>query len=393
MFASIYIGLSGLNAYSRGLQQVSNNVTNLNTTGFKSSTVTFADLFGVSDTGGLNYANGSQGSGHGVRLGDAQIDFKQGELRQTGRDLDLAIDGTGFLVLLDGEEMLYTRTGSFEIDEEGYIVLANTDYRLATLDASGHPVSVSVDLSRTNPPQATTTIAFTDNLSSTATTYGVSDIKVYDATGAEHVWQVKFDKATDAGLNEWTVTVTDGGTEPVGTTVLKFTNGLVDPTTAKLTITDADTGLAVALDFSAGVTSFSSGLVSTLRKSSSDGRAVGSITTVTVNSAGSLEIGYSNGEKTDLGAIAIADFRDPQTLDQRGGGLFAQARPGQRDFLTSADVRAGNVVSNRLEASNVDLSSQFGDLILIQRGFQASSQLVSISNDMIQQLFGIRGQG
>ena len=92
-------------------------------------------------------------------------------------------------------------------------------------------------------------------------------------------------------------------------------------------------------------------------------------------------------------ALTEARIRDPQVLESRSGGLLAETRDGGRELLASGDLRAGRVLSRRIEASNVDLARQFGDLILIQRGFQASSQIISVSNDMIQQLFGIRGQG
>lgn len=392
MFGSIYVGLSGLNAYSRGLQQISNNVTNLNASGFKGSTVAFTDLVGINGNGGLSYSGGGGGGGNGVEIGDTRIDFKQGELRQTDRDLDLAIDGSGFLVLMRGEEILYTRTGSFEVDKDGFIVLAGTDYRLATLDGSGRPVSLSIDASRTSTPTKTTTIKFADNLSSTATTYGISDVKVYDEAGGEHIWQIKFDKAEGA-LNEWKITITDDKAKTVGTQTLKFVQGQVDPATNKLVFEDKDAGLSVTLDFSQNVTSFSAGTVSTLRSASVDGYKVGAITSIRVNDKGKLEIGYSNEQKKELGSIAIADFRDPQALDQRSGGLFHDTGLAQRELMTTDDKRVGRVISRRLEASNVDLAKAFGELILIQRGFQASSQIISVSNDMIQQLFGIRGQG
>ena len=86
-------------------------------------------------------------------------------------------------------------------------------------------------------------------------------------------------------------------------------------------------------------------------------------------------------------------MRDPQSLEQKSGGLFTYTGSAEPAYLNSADPRVGQVLGKRIEASNVDLSKEFGDLILIQRGFQASSQIVSVSNDMIQQLFGIRGQG
>jgi flagellar hook protein FlgE len=391
MFGSIYVGLSGLSAYSRGLQQVSNNVSNLNSSGFKGSSVSFTDLVSYDGRGGISYSKDGAEHGSGVSIGESRLDFRQGELRQTERDLDLAIDGGGFLMLMRGDEVFYTRTGSFEVDRQGFIVLAGTDYRLATLDASGRPVSLSIDSSRTNAPLQTSTVAFADNLSSTATSFGVSSIKVYDRNGGEHVWQAQFARA--GALNEWTVTVTDGEARTIGTATLKFNDGVVDPATSKLVLTDADNGLSVTFDFSRNVTSFSSGSVSTLRAASVDGHGAGSITSISVNDKGRLEIGYSNEQKTDLGAIAIADFRDPGALEQRGGGLFVQTGGTERDLTTSEDQRVGRVLSRRLEASNVDLARQFGDLILIQRGFQASSQIISVSNDMIQQLFGIRGQG
>ena len=394
MLGAIYVGLSGLSAYSRGLQQVSNNVSNLNSLGFKSATVTFNDLVAEGDRGGLTDADQGANSGSGVGIGDARRDFRQGDLRQTQRDLDLAVDGSGFLVLLKGDEVVYSRTGSFEVDRDGYIVLAGTEYRLATIGEDGRAVSLSIDLSRTNAPEATTRIKFADNLSSTATeAYRVSDVRVYDADGGEHVWKIEFAKDTQGEAGDWKVTVTDDKDVVIGTQTLKFRQGLVDASTRELVFGQEESGLSVTLDFTQNVTSFSSGEVSTLRAASVDGHKTGTITTVQVNADGKLEIAYSNEQKEQLGSVAIADFRDPQVLESRSGGLLVEGREGGRTLRGSGEVGMGRVVSRRLEASNVDLAQQFGDLILIQRGFQASSQIISVSNDMIQQLFGIRGQG
>lgn len=394
MFGAIYIGLSGLNAYSRGLQQISNNVTNLNSVGFKGSTVSFENYIGQSDSGGIAFNLDGHGAGNGVGLGREQLDLSQGELRQSDRDLDIAVDGTGFLVLLDGDKTFYARTGSFQVDKDGYIVLTGTQLRLATLDVSNHPVSLSVDRSRTSAPKATTTIRFSDNLSSSATNpFSVSDLKVYDKSGVAHVWRVQFTRDQAAGTTAWKVDVTDDKGTAIGSKSLNFQGGIVDSATQTLEFTDAASDLKVTLDFSSGVTSYSSGDSSTLRAASIDGQALGTITTVIVNDAGKIEIGYSNSQKLELGAVALADFRDPQALEQQSGGIFAHTGGGARELMTSEDPRVGQVKSKRLEASNVDLSKAFGELILIQRGFQASSQIVSVSNDMIQQLFGIRGQG
>ena len=391
MFGSIYIGLSGLNAYSQGLKTVSNNVSNLNTSGFKASDISFSDVYGGSSAGGLAYGSGYAGQGHGVNFDSVTINFKQGELRDTGRDLDLAIDGNGFFVLMDGDATYYARTGSFVVDDDGFVVLAGTDYRLGVLDGSGRPVGLNIDNARTSAPQETTKVTFSDNLSSTATSFTVPDLKVYDERGGAHVWTVAFARE-ETVADEWTVKVTAADGTVIGTQTLHVTNGLVKPANGTLTFADAANGLSVAFDFSR-ITSYSSGTVSTLRAGDVDGRAAGSIATLTVNEKGQFEVVYSNEEKLELGAIALADFRDPQKLEQRSNGLFVLNGFGQVQYLSAEDSRVGSVLNRRLEASNVDLGAQFGDLILIQRGFQASSQIISITNDMIQQLFGIRGQG
>jgi flagellar hook protein FlgE len=384
VFNSIFIGLSGMNAFSDGLRQISNNITNINTTGFKSSGLTFSSLFSDGAT--------QHSSGQGVSLSDARLDFSQGELRQTGRDLDLAVDGEGFLVLLSQSDQLYARTASFEIDKDGILVVAGTDQRLAVLDEAGKPVSVSIDAHRTSQPERTTKVTFADNLSSTATTFSVPTIKVYDALGDADTWQAKFQRAATDPAGQWTLTVLDGTGTQVGQQTLKFNNGVIDPTTALLTFEQSSTGRTVEFDFSANVTSFSSGEVSTLR-ANANGHGVGDISGIRVNDKGELEIAYSNEQTKSLGQVAIAKFRDPQLLEERSAGLFAYQGHEEIAYLTSSHEEVGKVMSSRLEASNVQLSKEFGDLILVQRGFQASSQVVSVSNDMIQQLFGIRGQG
>lgn len=392
MFGAIYIGLSGLTAYSNGLKAVSNNVSNLNTTGFKSANVSFSDIYGTGSNGGLEYGYGFGGGGHGVGLNAPTINFSQGELRQTDRDLDLAIDGNGFFVLQDGDQYYYTRTGSFAVNDEGFITLAGTDYRLAVLDESGLPVSLNIDSARTSPPAATDRIKFADNLSMTATSYTIPNVKVYNDRGTESVWTIAFSRAETVS-DVWTVKVTDAKNREIGTKTLKFVGSIIDPTTSTLLFEDSANGLSVTLDFSANVVSYSSGSVSTLRAADINGNAAGTIAKLAVNQDGKLEITYTNEEKKDLGAVAIVDFRDPQRLEQRSNGLFVSDGYGQQQYLAATDTRVGTILSKRLEASNVDLSGQFGDLILIQRGFQASSQIISVSNDMIQQLFGIRGQG
>lgn len=398
MLGAIYIGLSGMDAYSKGLQTISNNVANLNTLGFKATSVLFSDLFDNGGGAGLSYvgSNFASPGGEGVQIGSSFTDFKQGDLTQTGNDLDLAIQGNGFLVLLNDGNTFYTRTGQFAVDKDGYISEQGTGYHLGVLDSSGHVTAVNVDSKRTNPPAATTKVTFSDNLSSSATTATVSDITVYDDRGGAHVWTATFNKSQNVGAtDEWDVTVTEGGAT-VGTGTLKFLGSTVDPTTAQMTLTATPTGadpMNVTFDFSSGVTSFSAGTTSTLRAASVDGNAEGNLTGASVDDTGQVLLTYSNSKTVQMGAVALADFRDPQGLKQMSNGLFRNEGSGEVRILASGNDGIGTLVSKQLEASNVNLSQEFGDLILIQRGFQACSQVVSVSNDMIQQLFGIRGQG
>ena len=392
MLGSIFIGLSGLNAYSQGLRQVSNNITNLNSNGFKATLLGFGSSFS-SDGQNLTFSGRGSLGGNGVSLSQTRFDFSQGELRQTGRDLDLAVEGDGFLVIKNGSEFLYTRSGNFEIDSEGFATLAGTDYRLTLIDENGAQRPVNINSFRVGSPSRTTRILFADNLSSGVESFSIPNIEVFNANGEAASWTVAFSRADNAPAGEWLVTVTDGDGTEIGVQTLRFNNGIVDPTTIELTFADTAGGHSAILDFSENVTSFSSGAISTLRTAEVDGFGIGDLAGIRVNDTGQVELAYSNGETLEIGAVAIATFDQTQSLEQLSGGLFSHNGSGSRSILQSTDERVGRVLSRRIEASNVDLSQQFGDLILVQRGFQASSQVVSVSNEMIQQLFGIRGQG
>ena len=395
MLGAIYTGLSGMNAFSQGLQTISDNVTNLNTLGYKASTTTFSDLYSQGG-GGLSYTDsGTESAGSGVRFNTPKIDFSDGQLQQTGGDLDLAIQGSGFLVLKDGSDTLFTRTGQFSVGDDGYITLNGTTHRLSVLDSGGQPEAVNVDAKRTRQPTATTKVVFADNLSSTATTATVSNIKVFDANGGQHTWQATLTTVGSSSPGQWTVAVTDETSASVGSGTISFLGGAPDPAHATVTISTTPANapaLSVLLDFSQGVTAFSSGTTSSLWVGSSDGEGVGNLTSVTVDQSGKIQLTYSNGSTDTAGSVALADFRDPQELVRIGSGLFQDKGHGPMRYVASAADGVGTLVSKQLEGSNVNLSQEFGDLILIQRGFQASSQVVSVANDMLQQLFGIRGQ-
>lgn len=395
---AIYIGISGLNAFTQGLQTISNNVANIDTNGFKQTLNQFDDVYSY---GGHGYEyfpnNDSSQNGNGVVVAPAQLDFSQGTLQQTGKPLDLAIQGSGFFVVQDKSgNQFYTQTGSFSVDSQGYVVLSGTSDRLCIINSNGQAKPVNIEPLETNAPAATTTVSFSGNLSSSATHDAIPNIDVYDSGGAKHVWTAAFAPSADGGSGHWDVTITDDAGTTIGTQTLKFNGSTTDSSADRLTFTSNPSGaapLSVVFDFSNGVTSYSAGTTSTLNVASSDGNALGNLSTVTVDPTGTIQIAYDNSKVVAAGAIAVADFREPQQLTQLSSGMFENIKGGRMEVVTSGTSGVGTIQTGQLEASNVNLANEFGDLIIIQRGYQASSEVISVSNDMLQQLFGIRGRG
>jgi flagellar hook protein FlgE len=394
MLESIYIGMTGLNSYSRGLQSISNNVANLNTPGFKSSSLQFADLFYIGrELGGP--ANGDARFGMGVTYTNSTLNFRQGELRTSSGDLDLAILGRGFLTLIKDGTTLYARTGQFSFDTDGYLVETNLNRQLGLLTPSGALQAFNISDKRTNPPKATTEVKFIDNLSATATEH-VLTADVFDANGGAQKLTIRFTNAFATTVGKWTVVVEDDAGNKLAEGELQFNGSTPVPGQDKISVDiKSATGVTstVVLDFSSGVTGFSSGTSSSLRIESTDGYAVGELTSVVVDEDGQLKLEYSNAQSETVGYIAIADFADLQGLTQNGNGLFEPAAGAQPRIGRQGDGGLGEVKGASFEASNVDLSQEFGQLILYQRGYQASSQVISVANEMIQQLFELRSRG
>lgn len=399
MLGAIFVGLSGMQAYAKGLKTISNNVANMNTLGYKASTISFSDLSGVNGSG-LSYTSSQLGgsTGRGVKYNPERIDFKQGSFEQTDNALDLSILGNGFLAVKnDAGETYYTRTGQFAVDSNGYIANQNGD-RLTILNAGMQPETINVNDHLTNDPEATKTISITQAIGSgMATDAQIQNVQVYDAMGSVHTWTIKLAKQTPAAdptKTTYTVKVYEGETQMGADGTISFGNldGAVgDPASFSINAVPSNAGaMSIKLDFSAA--KMNAGADSLLQ-AKADGHVVGSLNNLTVDTHGKLVLVYSNQQKVELGAIAIADFQDQQQLTRVGNGLFQNTGTAGFVYKTSGADGSGTLQSGQLEASNVDLTAEFGNLILIQRGFDASSQVVSATNDMIQALFGMRGHG
>ena len=398
MLGSIYVGLSGMEAYSLAMKTISNDVANLDTLGYKASTLSFSDVFSQPEPS-LGHENSEFGgsTGSGVKYNQETVDFTPGTMEQTGGALDLAIDGNGFFAVQDSNgDTNYTKTGQFSVDSDGYVV-DQAGSRLTMLNASNQPEAINISKDKTNSPVATANITFGQNLSSSGTTADVPNVTVYDSNGVAHTWDVSLAANTSSASTgttaDWTVTVKDETGATVGTGTISFNGGTAEPGSDTLVVNTTPSGasaMAVTLDFS-NVTSFSAGTTSTLDTSKVDGNAIGSLSSVTVNAQGQVVLNYSNSQTTTLGSVAMAAFEDQEQLVRIGSGMFQNPAKNSVQYGASGANGVGTLLTGQVEASNVNLTSEFGNLILIQRGFDASSQVVSATNDMIQQLFGMRG--
>ena len=383
--SSINIGTSGLVGFSRQLETISNNVANLNTPGFKGANSQFSALF----AGGGGMADAKTGSG--LAMLPSTVDFVQGQVSQTGNDLDVAIDGQGFFVLRDDAgALLYTRDGRFSFNTDSVLV-NNQGAHVQALGTDGGLHDVTLDGVRTNPASASTTVKMLGTLSTADASKVVSGISVTDAAGGTHTLSVEFKNNTAVTPGSWAATVKDGNTT-VATGEVRFNNGVLNPAFSKIAFTYSPAGVApMPLTFvlDTGTTSAASG-ASSLAMSSVDGYGVGTLGSATFDASGMLALSYSNGQKATPQTLALASFGATSDLVQGPGTSFLSRRLGA-GVLGVADGKMSTIAAESLEGSNVDLSRQFSAIIITQRGYQASSELISTANQMLDTLMQMKG--
>jgi flagellar hook protein FlgE len=396
---AIFTSLSGMSAYEKGLTIVGNNVANLDTAGYKMTEPLFSsvDLDGTS--GALVGSAGPGTSGGGVTVDDSRVSFSQGQDQTTGNPLDAAVNGEGFFVVQGDSGYLYTRAGQFQFDQNGNLVETTTGDKVMVATSTAATGSFNLNGYRSYPPKATATVELSGNLARTGqtTSYVLPNITVVDAAGGTETLQASFTQDSTNPLH-WTVQVTDSSNKVVGTGDLTFnSDGTPASANTPITVTVTPASLPsfkVKLDFGAagsyaGVTSLASNASSQLQVLSQDGVQLGTLTGTSFGSDGTLTLTYSNGQTKTPCKLLLAQFDSPQELQATDKGFYVAVGNTSPTLGTPLTSSFGSVLGGQLEMSNVDLSQQFTDLIVIERGYQASSQINSIANQMMQQLLDL----
>ncbi|HOB08016.1 MAG TPA: flagellar hook protein FlgE [Limnochordia bacterium] len=413
MMRSLFAGVSGLQNHQVRMDVIGNNIANVNTVGFKYSRATFKEALSQTlaaasapqgNRGGVN----AQQVGLGSRLGSIDVIHTQGGTQSSSSETDLAIEGNGFFILVDGDKRYYTRAGMFEFDGTG--TLTSKLNGLPVLgylpDATGNISSNTTQLMkiqitedvRSITPQATTEVVLSGNISS-ALNDGESVVRiatVYDVNGDTHRVLITF---TKTGLNNWSWTArleTDDPSESRGDGTIEFNdNGTISAGhTGTVTIPAGalplveSTDLVFTLDFN-GVRQFADETsVAVLRQ---DGLPKGELDGISIDRSGTLIGSYSNGLIKELGRIALARFENPPGLLKVGDTMFAESVNSGDAVIGMANTSGlGAIMSNSLEMSNVDLSNEFTEMIITQRGFQANSRIITSADEMLQELVNLK---
>ncbi|MEQ4520862.1 flagellar hook protein FlgE [Pseudarthrobacter sp. B907] len=387
MLRSLYSGISGLRAHQTMLDVTGNNIANVNTAGFKASSTQFQDTLSQMTQGASAPQGESGGSnpaqiGLGVRVAGVSTNFAQGSSQSTGRATDMMISGDGFFVTSKGGQQLFTRAGSMTFDAasqlvspDGGILQGWTANASGVVDQAGAIGDITLN-PNTMIATPTTKVTLDGNLPSDAAVGSPAlqrVVKVYDATGAESSVTLTFSKSALG----WDVSDAGG---PIGS--LTFTNGKQNPGPAIAT----SGGIAVDLSKVSGYATMSS-----LTVAGQNGSAAGKLESFTLGNDGSLIGSFSNGTKQVLAKIALAKFTNPAGLEKAGGSSYvATANSGNVQLGAAGDPGIGTLAGGSLEMSNVDLSQEFTNLIVAQRGFQANARIITTSDEVLQELGNLK---
>jgi flagellar hook protein FlgE len=428
MLTSLFTGVSGINASGTSLSVVGDNISNMNTVGFKGSTISFGDV--MSQT-----LIGSSQVGRGVLVSKIMPQFTQGSLETTSNNLDMAIDGEGFFMVKEGAANYYTRAGQFSLDKDGNIVnpdglllqgfLADqsgkitgtvgdlkigTDMSAGTMTATA-AISVNLDATAVPPTDPFTLDNNGDGVNDDPANFNYStSLRVYDSQGGAHTVTLYFVKTDD---NAWDVhygqedPANPGQFIDAGTQSLTFdeTGALVDDGSGTAISFDFGTAVTnpqdITFDFGTGTgedppgdgldgtTQFASSFA--VKDLSQDGNSPGSLSNVTISEDGIITGVYTNGRMKQIGQVALARFIAPTGLTKLGRNLFGETfDSGQPIVGTAGTSGLGRVLSSTLELSNVDLAAEFVKMITAQRAFEANSKVITTTDDLLQVLVNMK---
>jgi len=416
--SSFYSALSGLDAHSIAMQVIGDNIANNHTTGFKSSTAHFEDILGQSLTG----VSGSNQTGAGTKVSTVDLDFYQGSFATTNVSTDVAVNGKGFFVVEDStsDEKFYTRAGHFILDNQGYYV--NTQgFRVQgyLYDNTGENLietlaDIQINQNEMIEPKVTSDVEVMVNLDAAesvktwdpddaATSCNFSTaLNIFDTLGQSHQVQLYFVK-TDSQEWEWHAMVdgsdVEGGTagelEEYGTGTIEFdTSGELTTAmpvtfyTGSFVFANGLTPSATELDFT-GTTQY--GSESAIQSIVQDGYAPGMVSGMGIDEDGNIIATYTNGTVKNIARLALADFTNINELSRKGSTLYQSTTSSEEALYNKPGVGGmGTVTSSMLEESNVDLAAEFIRMIIVQRGYQANSKVISATDEMLAQLMNIR---
>ena len=398
LLSSLYTGVSGLSANSEAMGIIGDNISNVNTVGFKSSKAVFSDLFSTV------LANGSttRQLGRGSQLSGTLKEFSQGAFEASSNALDMALDGSGFFVVNNGQGNQYTRAGQFRLNDNGLVqtVTGQTLQGQRVTNGTVSSTVESIDLAGVqSSPEATTSFTLGANLdaSSSATTTFNSPVTIYNSVGTQVIASIQFTKVD--GANSWTYnistsegTLTSGAS---GTVSFDSSGNLSSPTTDPSIVIDYSASASPALTQtlswdlvnSSGTTNGKlTGFAAASNNNSlvQDGFSTGTLVGLTTDSTGIISGLFNNGQTDKLFQVTLGDFLAPTGLQRAGANLFSEtADSGQVVLGTAGTGGFGGITGQSLELSNVDLAEQFVTMIQTQQAFQASARIITTADDLM----------
>jgi flagellar hook protein FlgE len=411
MGSALWSGISGLNASSKQMDVIANNVANVNTIGYKAGKTFFADVLSQSISGG---SSGSMQVGRGVEVTEVGTLFSPGSFETTGNATDLAIDGDGFFMVNDEDAAtFYTRAGAFHLDSNGNLVDTN-GYKLQGYNFFGAATGMITDISLRNvqsAPETTTEYSVGVNLNSetAATDMYTTTQTVYDSLGDRHSLGITFTKTAING--EWDFQVAlDGVNATCPYTGLQFDSdgnlaniydgaGWVVPGDMAVTFAALSngatigTGNVVNWDLTGtsalSITQYAS--ASVIKSLTNDGYASGLLKSLSVRNDGTINGFFTNGQTSDLAQLVLGDFDNTWGLKKMGSNLFAEtvtSGPAIRNVPGASGM--GDVSSNSLEMSNSDLATEFVNMITAQKAYSANARVITTQDQMMTELMNIK---